>query len=127
MIRRAARANRNGGFQPFRKAGGVPMKNDALEKGTAQQHYDPIAIDRNAFAGRRNVIKIFHAVAKVAPNRFETMEHQPREFHALKNADVFEAARKLRVDVITFDAEFVRRLRADAGFAPVAAETVEHQ
>ncbi len=53
------------------------------------------------------------------------MKEKPRQFDALKFANVLKPARISRVDVITLDAE--RTGSFAFPLAPVATETIEHQ
>src|SRR5208283_2141738 len=119
----------HGRLQPFGEAGGVPVENDSFEKRAAEEHDQPVAIKRDVLARRGHVIKIGHAVAKPAPDRFETINEKLYKFEASKFTDVFESPGKLRVNVVALNAETVRRFVAGFRFAPavVAAEAVQHE
>ena len=113
------------GFKPLGEAGGVPVQNHILKKWPAEQHHQPVAIEGDAFAGGGNVIKVFDAVAKPKPDGLQAKPEDKQDFYALKFADIRQPARETGIDVVTFEAERMRRARFF--FARVAAQAREHE
>lgn len=107
----------------------MPVEDDSFEKRATDEHDQPVAIKRDVLAGRGHVIKIGHAVAKPAPDRFETINEKLYKFDASKFTDVFESPGKLRVNMVALDAETVRRFTVGFRFVPavVATEAVQHE
>jgi len=104
MISHGPGADLDGRFQPFGQTGGVPVQNDFLEKRTADEHDQPVAVKCNGLAGGGHVIKIGHTVTEPAPNRLEAVKQNQRDFADLEFADVFETFGKTRVNVVTINA-----------------------
>src|SRR6185436_5917584 len=91
-------------FEPFGQPGSMPMQYDVFEKRSANKHDEPVAMNRDRFAGSRHVIKVFHPVPKSAPNRLQAIPESQQYLHDLEFADIFKAFGNLRIDMVALDA-----------------------
>jgi len=111
--------------QPVAEPDGMPVENREFKKRPAEQHHEPVAVERRAFTGRGNVVKAAHAMAKAAPERLDAIAQDQPEFFQPYFADVLQRLRNAAIDVMTLDGEFgpcVVFVRM-----PIATQTVEHQ
>ena len=69
------------------------MENDALEKGAAEEHDEPVAVERGFFTGSGDVIEIFDAITEVAPDGLEAVKQQQIKFRDAHVADVLKPFR----------------------------------
>src|ERR1051325_1068716 len=103
MISDRARTNLHHGLEPFRKARGVPMQNDALKKGAANHHHKPVSVQSRALSRRGNVIKRGHTMTKSAPNRLRAVPQEQNEFAYPQIADVLQLLGKAGIDVVAIN------------------------
>jgi hypothetical protein len=101
------------------------MQDDLLKEGAAQKHHDPVAVESDGLAGRRNIIKTVHAMTEANPNGLQAKPENTEHFGGLKFPDIGQVPGKPGVHVV---ARNVMQGRGDVGRrADVAAKTIQHQ
>src|ERR1022692_4940512 len=81
------------------------MQNHSFEERTTDEHYQPVPVQRGAFARRRDVIEVVHAVTESAPDRLQAIAQQQKDLRETEITDVLQLLRKACVHVIAFDAK----------------------
>ena len=133
MIRERAGTHQHHCLKPLRQPGGVPVQNYALKKTPADQHHEPVTIQRRPFAGGGDVIKGGHSMAEAAPDGLRAIAQEQEKLSDSQIPNILELLRQPGIDVITVNAERAEAGGAGpgacstAGLAPVPAKAFQHE